>query len=238
MAVVETHATAYVQKTIARNDEGSGIVWGNAVDNRTWSGVALLYAKRSAWSVRRIPCLNHNAQRFEQAGRLMAVQIWRGKSQHSVVMYNLYGKSGGRTEASKKQYNQELIREVHRDSVMRGDVATVICGDFNMEISDAHEEFSALFNSRWKDAAHWGATGFDSTITSTKGKGARIDMAFLNHTLATYMRSYSVVFGLPQTGHDVVRLVIGMPCSSQTWYMVKNIGEHGDYQKPLYLDDK
>lgn len=106
------------------------------------------------------------------------------------------------------------------------------CGDFNMTVEDAPEEFSNLRRDRWSDAALFGIHGFDNSPTSLQGKGARIDLAFLNETAASLIDSYKLRDGVLGARHMVIDLSFRVMLASQVTYMQKSIPCRGMFQKP------
>lgn len=106
----------------------------------------------------------------------------------SFVIYILYGISGARWETSKREYVQKLVAAAHRDSVQRGALSTVSCGDFNLETDGFAQQHEQLRTSRWVDAAYFGSQGFCNDNTY-KGKGSRIDLAFVNACAAGLLQS-------------------------------------------------
>ena len=217
MALSETHATLMQQQELdlrTRKDSHE-VLWGAPVGDRRWSGMAFVYRKSSAWAVRKVDFRSPLCHRFWEDGRLLAVQLYRSDERRSIVIYVLYGWSGARWEMAKKAYDQQLIQAVQDDATRRGDLPMVICGDFNLEITDAPEEFETLKHARWVDCASWGIGGFDSRPTSLKGRGSRIDLGFVNQTAASLMRSYDLLPGGP---HDHAIDVAQSDCESGLVY--------------------
>ena len=210
MALSETHATLMQQKELdlrTRKDSHE-VLWGAPVGDRRWSGMAFVYRK-CARSIFVILCVTA----FGRMGDYW--RLYRSDEHRSIVIYVLYGWSGARWEMAKKAYDQQLIQAVQDDATRRGDLPMVICGDFNLEITDAPEEFETLKHARWVDCASWGIGGFDSRPTSLKGRGSRIDAGFVNQTAASLMRSYDLLPGGP---HDHAIDVAQSDCESGLVY--------------------
>ena len=159
------------------------------------------------------------------------MQIFRSDEKRSVILYIIYGKSGARWEPSKRDYNRQMLSAIHEDSVLRGDLATIICGDFNLTVEDATDVFNLYKKSRWVDAALFGNTGFDDRPTSMKGHGARIDMALLNHTAASLACQYDLMDGINTEDHRILDIKMHVPCAAQHWYMPKRCS-NAIYQYP------
>ena len=234
MAITETHATAYVQKTLDKKISGTehGIIWGHPLDDRNFSGAGFVYKKSSSWIVRAVPFLEPECDRYFKDGRLLAVQLFRSDEKRSFIIYVLYGISGARWEIPKREYVQKLIAAIHRDSVQRGGLATVICGDFNLEVSDFTVQYEQLRTDHWVDAAYFGTNGFCNDNTSYKGKGSRIDLAFVNTCAAGALQSYSVQEGVIKNDHGMLQLVFHGPLASQTWKMPRQGEKPISYNKP------
>ena len=234
MAITETHATVLVQTGLEKKIGGSkyGIIWGHPVKDRSFSGVALAYKRSSAWAVRSVPFLEESCSRFFNDGRLLAVQLFRSSEKRSFIIYILYGISGARWETHKKTYVQSMVAAVHKDSQLRGSVAMVMCGDFNLEIDDFPRQAERLFLDRWLDSARWGPSGSCTDPTSLRGKGARIDLALVNTTASSSLVSYCLEDGVNVRDHKMIHLSLQSPLASQTWYMPKCVGMHGSYKTP------
>lgn len=113
MSLTETHANQYRQATFTRDLQEHGCFWGKPMGNRQFAGVAFVYRKASAWAVHKVDFKNGDCERFYNDGRLLRVQIFRQLQRRSIVVYVVYGKSGGRWEADKKRYNCSLLKAVH-----------------------------------------------------------------------------------------------------------------------------
>ena len=86
--------------------------------------------------------------------------------------------------------------------------------------------------SRWVDAAYFGPQGFCNDNTSYKGKGPRIDLAFVNASAAGLLQSYNVEEGVNKKDHGMIRLVFNAPVASQTWKMPRKGETHIPYSRP------
>ena len=232
MAVTETHANAYTQKSFVRELQEHAVLFGEPVRDRGFAGVAFMYRKSSAWSVKAVPFISGKCERFYSDARLLCVQIFRSSERRSIIVYVICGKSGARWEADKKEYNKQLLRAVHEDSIQRGDIATIVCGDFNLTVNDAPEEVGLYQKSRWVDAAIFGIHGFDDRPTSLKGTGARIDLAFFNQTASVLAKGYDLLEGINSGDHRMLDLTLVSPIAAQFWYMTKRIGSAEAYSKP------
>ena len=127
-----TRANAYTQKSFERGLREHAVLFCHPVCDRGFAGVAFMYRKSAAWAVRSVAFLHKPCERFYADSRLMCVQLFRVDERRSVIVYVLYGKSGGRCEPEKKKYNAHLPEAVHEDSLRSGDVATNVCGDMNI----------------------------------------------------------------------------------------------------------
>lgn len=231
MALSETHANIYTQQSFTREMKEHTIIFGEPVSDRGFAGVAFMYKKSSAWAVKKLSFLSNKCRQFYNDSRLLCVQIFRSDEKRSVILYIIYGKSGARWEPSKRDYNRQMLSAIHEDSVLRGDLATIICGDFNLTVEDATDVFNLYKKSRWVDAALFGNTGFDDRPTSMKGHGARIDMALLNHTAASLPCQYDLMDGINTEDHRILDIKMHVPCAAQHWYMPKRCA-NAKYQYP------
>ena len=232
LAISETHANAYTQKSFERELREHAVLFGHPVGDRGFAGVAFMYRKSAAWAVRSAPFLHKPCERYYADSRLMCVQLFRVDERRSVIVYVLYGKSGGRWEPEKKKYNAQLLEAVHEDSLCRGDVATIVCGDMNITMEDCPEPLDRYRRDRWVDSAWFGQHGFDCRRTSLKGQGARIDIAILNQTAGALARSYDLSEGVNPNDHCLVHLSLALPSAAQTWYMPRKIGSSQGFQCP------
>ena len=234
MALTETHATDFVHTKFDKKvaDSPYGILWGEPLGDRLYAGVAFVYRKSSAWSVQKIEFQHHPCNKFYREGRLMAVQVHRSSQKRSCIFYILYGIAGARWDAGKRKMVQNMISAVQRDATTRGAMATVICGDFNLEITDFPAQAEQLSMDRWVDAAHWGCDGFCDQPTSLKGKGSRIDLAFVNNVAASMMSTYELQDGVHAKDHSILSLSLNCPLAAQTWYMPREQGSRADYCEP------
>lgn len=144
----------------------------------------------------------------------------------------MYAKSGARWEPAKKEYNKQSLRAIHEDSILRGDVATVFCGDANLTVEDAPDVFDSFRKSRWVDSAWYGIGGFDDRPTSLQGNGARIDLAFVNHTASSPVFHYQLVEGVNKDDRRMLDTSLRVPLACQYWYMSKRIGARDDHVNP------
>lgn len=232
LALSETHANAYTQKSFARELREHAVLFGDPVHNRGFAGVAFLYKKSSAWAVKEVPFLSSKCQQFYNDARLLCVQIFRSNQQRSLVVYVVYGKSGARWEPPKKECNKQMLKAILEDSVLRGDVATVFCGDINLTVEDAPDVFDSFQKSRWVDTAWFGVEGFDGRPTSLKGNGARIDLSFVNQTASCLIQKYQLLDGVNPDDHRILDITLRFPLACQHWYMTKRIGHREEYSKP------
>ena len=143
-----------------------------------------MYRKSAAWAVRCVSFLHKPCERFYADSRLMCVQLFRVDEQRSSIVYVLYGKSGGRWEPDKKKDNAQLLEAVHEDSIRRGDVPTIICGDMNITIEECPEPFERYRRALWVDSACFGQHGFDCRPTSLKGQAPALTWRLQTKRLA------------------------------------------------------
>jgi hypothetical protein len=158
--------------------------------------------------------------------------VHRSSQKRSCIFYILYGIAGARWDAGKRKMVQNMISAVQRDATTRGAMATAICGDFNLEITDFPAQAEQLSMDRWVDAAHWGCDGFCDQPTSLKGKGSRIDLAFVNNVAASMMSTYELQDGVHAKDHSILSLSLNCPLAAQTWYMPREQGSRADYCEP------
>ena len=137
----------------------------------------------------------------------------------------------------RKRTTNNLYKQLQDDATRRGDLPMVMCGDFNLEVADAPEEFETLKHARWVDCASWGIGGFDVRPTSLKGRGSRIDLGFVNQTAASLMRSYDLLPGVHAEDHMIMQLKLHSPIASQVWYMSRGVGGHVEYRKPIHAHE-
>lgn len=207
-------------------------VWGAPVPERNFAGVAFLYRISSVWSVQKVAFCNKACDKFYSDGRLLCVQLFRNSEKHSILIYILYGKSGARWEPPKMKYNQDMVSAVQEDVVSRGEVSAVMCGDFNMTVEEAGDTFAKLRYGRWVDSAMFGICGFDNSPTSLQGKGARIDLAFLNHNATRSMKRYSLMEGVAGARHHLLDLNFSDVLAAQFIYMQKTLQCRGQFSRP------
>ena len=235
--LVETHATTYTQTAFSQDAKGSVVLWGQPVSQRDRTGVMAIVKQSAAWAVQQLAPQSERLKRYAGQGRLMILQIFRQSGQRSMIVYVVHGHSGARWEPEKRKAVVDLLEAVLEDSVSRGDVATTLVGDMNVEPGDVPTVMDKYRRSGWHDTALWGAPGDPQRSTSTKGKGARIDWALVNATAATTMRSFGVVEGVQAAEHDrhmALTLGMAMPVGSQTWSMPKKVGSQKICLKPPY----
>lgn len=225
-------ASAYMQATVPKELVEHRCIWGAPVPERNFAGVAFLYKMSSAWTVQKVEFCNKTCDKYYSDGRLLCVQLYCNSERRSFLIYILYGKSGARWEPPKMKYNCELVSAVHEDVIARGDVSAVICGDFNMTVEDAGEIFSKLKQDRWVDSAMFGISGFNNSPTSLQGKGARIDLAFLNHNATRLMKCYSLMDGVAGARHHLLDLQFTDILAAQFVYMQKTVQCRGQFSKP------
>ena len=132
----ETHATSFLQKSLGNRCETHDLLWGSPVPSKTFAGVAVFCRTGKAWAARKATFINKECNKYEEQGRLMIAQIFRGQGKRSLIIYAVYGLAGARWEYEKKQKTISLLKEVAKDARMRGDVASIICGDINLEPSE------------------------------------------------------------------------------------------------------
>ena len=132
MAITKTHANDYTQRSFSRGLQEHAVIFGEPVADRGFAGVAFMYKRSAAWLVKQLSFISKKCNQFYSDSRLLCVQIFRSSEKRSIIIYIIYGKSGARWEPSKKDYNKQLLNAVLEDSVLRGDLATVVRGDFNL----------------------------------------------------------------------------------------------------------
>ena len=69
----------------------------------------------------------------------------------ATIIYNLYAPSGSRWEDHKRRQLNELLDAVTEDSVMCGQVPSILLGDLNMPIAESSKMAAMLHNRTWCD---------------------------------------------------------------------------------------
>ena len=225
LLLCETHANKYLQKQLEqRNIETHRMVWGDAVDQKVFTGVAACFAWQSAWSVSRIDFKDKECAIYEAQGRLMCIQVFRGDGKRSMIFYLCYGEAGARWELIKKKRTLKMLRAIQRHTVLRGDVCAFICGDMNLELANISDWYASMCKLGWCDASKWGSAAEQAKPTCRKGGGSKIDWVLCNRPACNGMESYEVVRGLKEKDHDIIRIRCKLPIASQVQYMPRKAG--------------
>lgn len=153
--------------------------WGLNPDQRHFAGTAVLARKEKFWSVQSLSWTSeHPCFRFHQDGCLTAVQLWTGHGGISIVVYGIYGPSGARWEKSKWQYFHSMLQAIEHDRIERGQIPSVLAGDFNLELDDSYPLKQCLRSRFCCDARERALPDNRDLPTCHVGKGSKIDHRF------------------------------------------------------------
>ena len=78
-------------------------------------------------------------KKYWDDGRLVGAHAWPADGSRPIRIYSLYGIAGARWERTKRAYVVAMLRAVVADSVARGEVPSLIGGDFNLQRGNAPE---------------------------------------------------------------------------------------------------
>ena len=232
LAITERHANAYTQRSFARELKEYSVLFGVPVGDRGFAGVGFTYKKSSAWAVKEVTFFLVNVDNsmmmlVSYAFRLSGVQQ-RDLSSFTFCTLNL-AQDGNLQKRSTTNSRCVLYMKIPYCVV---DVATVFCGDANLTVEDAPDVFDSFRKSRWVDSAWYGIGGFDDRPTSLQGNGARIDLAFVNHTASSPVFHYQLVEGVNKDDRRMLDTSLRVPLACQYWYMSKRIGARDDHVNP------
>ena len=134
-ALVETHCTEHMQKSLPFVAKDFHILWGAPIKQGARTGVAALVKKGCCWNTKIVSLTNSPCEKYFNIGRLLLVQLFYGKGNRSILIYIVYGQAGSRWEQSKKDELESMIAAITHDMNGRGSVPALIDGDFNIQIS-------------------------------------------------------------------------------------------------------
>ena len=167
-ALVETHCTEHMQKSLPFVAKDFHILWGAPIKQGARTGVAALVKKGCCWNTKIVSLTNSPCEKYFNIGRLLLVQLFYGKGNRSILIYIVYGQAGSRWEQSKKDELESMIAAITHDMNGRGSVPALIVGDFNIQISESNLLQKLLFTKQWYDANCLGSADEKSKILLTK----------------------------------------------------------------------
>lgn len=153
IALTETHLQSHLHNAYSEQWKQFHCVYSPDPSHNHHNVVAILVNRSKIWKATQIkwpdasPC-----HKFAAASRLTAVQVWFGHGGCSLIIYNLYAPSGARWEEPKRRQLYELLDAVAEDNVMRGQIPSIMIGDFNMTIAESPKMSMMLRNRTWCDA--------------------------------------------------------------------------------------
>ena len=225
-ALVETHCTEHMQKSLPFVAKDFHILWGAPIKQGARTGVAALVKKGCCWNTKIVSLTNSPCEKYFNIGRLLLVQLFYGKGNRSILIYIVYGQAGSRWEQSKKDELESMIAAITHDMNGRGSIPALIVGDFNIQISESNLLQKLLFTKQWYDANCLGSADEKVKNTSHKNSGSRIDFVFANTMAVGLLKTYQVVPGVLPDDHSEVHVTISLPRSTQVRYVISQPNQH------------
>lgn len=178
----------------------------------------MLARKDKVWSVQPLSWTSeHPCFRFNQDGRLTAVQLWTGHGGISIVVYGIYGPSGARWETPKRQYFHSMLQAIEHDRIERG--------HFNLELDDSYPLKQCLRSRFWFDARERALPDNRDLPTCHVGKGSKIDHLFVSSSIFDQTFDFDVQ-NLPEfKDHSLVTAQIYAPAAAQMKTTLRQVCE-------------
>ena len=219
IALTETHLQSHLHAAYAEDWNRFHCHFSSDPNVKHYNGVALLLNKEKFWKVSQIrwpessPC-----HKFAASGRLIASQVWFGHGGCAMIIYNLYAPSGSRWEDHKRRQLNELLDAVTEDSVMRGQVPSILIGDLNMPIAESSKMAAMLHNRTWCDTRKVAEPHMMLAPTCHVGpsNGSMIDHIFVSPSLLDLTYDFQITKFPVFKDHSQVSIKIQVPQPCQT----------------------
>jgi exonuclease III len=219
IALTETHLQSHLHAAYSEEWKHNFCYFSPDPDTKHYNGVALLLKKSKFWKVTPISFeVDNPCHKFAAIGRLIAVQAWFGHGGCSVLLYNIYAPSGSRWEQPKRKQLYDLLDAVTLDSVARGQLPTVLLGDFNMTIEESPKIAQLLYNRTWCDTRNVAEPSMFNAPTCHVGpaQGSKIDHIFVSPALYDLSFNFQVTKIPTFKDHSQVSIKIKVPTPVQT----------------------
>ena len=89
-ALVETHCTEHMQKSLPFVAKDFHILWGAPIKQGARTGVAALVKKGCCWNTKIVSLTNSPCEKYFNIGRLLLVQLFYGKGNRSILTKGLF----------------------------------------------------------------------------------------------------------------------------------------------------
>ncbi len=219
LGITETHLTSNLHQSTSDWFSQYTCIFSPDQTDRQFSGVCLLANKAAFWQIIPIHWKPDDACfQFHQDCRLVAAQVWLGNGGTSMLFYVIYGPSGARWEGHKRTYLNKLIDAVTEDAISRGQLPTVLLGDFNMQISESSKLQSLIRSRTWNNACDLASPLFVNAPTCQPGnrQGSQIDFIFTSSSICDQLFQYEVAKLDSFKDHSLVSIRLSAPAPVQT----------------------
>lgn len=149
------------------------------------------------------------------------VWTWRNFSHYILCLFSQWLALGGPEETLFSSH----VRSHHRaDQVSRGQIASLLVGDFNMPIHEDSIFAAALHKKSWYNVANIGAPGVREKPTCHVGssQGSQIDFILTNVALIDQFHNFQVDKISAIKDHSLLQVDLHLPCPMQTRASLRN----------------
>ena len=218
VALTETHLQSHLHTAFCENWKSFHCHFSPDPNSRHYAGVAILLKKNQFWKT--IPITwpaDHPCHKYMIEGRLIAVQAFIGHGGSSLTFYNIYAPSGARWEPNKKTQLHELLAAITQDHIARGQLPSILLGDFNMTISESVNLTTLIKNRTWCDSRKVASPSMAIAPTCHVGpsSGSIIDHILVSPSLFDQIFDFQVTKHTAFKDHSEVSIQLCIPHPTQ-----------------------